>query len=202
MDEAIVHYRKAVEISPKVAEFHYNFATALAKQGKFDEMTAEYQIALEINPDHAEAQNNFGAALVGRGRLDDAIAHFQKALQIKPGYTDARNNLGIAEAQREGIRQTLVEKRELLRARPDDLALLNDTAWMLATNPNASIRSGSEAVELAQRAVRLSNAREPAILGTLAAAYAEAGRFPEALQTVQGRGTGYRAEQAVTGKIY
>jgi Flp pilus assembly protein TadD len=79
----------------------------------------------------------------------------------------------------------LAEKRELLRAQPDDLALLNDTAWMLATNPNASIRNGPEAVELAQRAARLSDAREPAILGTLAAAYAEAGRFPEALQTAR-----------------
>ncbi len=56
---------------------------------------------------------------------------------------------------------------------------------MLATNPNASIRNGPEAVELAQRAARLSDAREPAILGTLAAAYAEAGRFSEAVLAAQ-----------------
>ena len=56
---------------------------------------------------------------------------------------------------------------------------------MLATNPNASIRNGAEAVELAQRAVQLSDGREPAILGTLAAAYAEAGRFAEAVKTAE-----------------
>ncbi len=56
---------------------------------------------------------------------------------------------------------------------------------MLATNPNASIRNGPEAVGLAERAARLTDAREPMILGTLAAAYAEAGRFPEAVKTAE-----------------
>ena len=62
---------------------------------------------------------------------------------------------------------------------------MNDTAWLLATNPNASVRNGAEAVELAQRAIELSSGQEPAILGTLAAAYAEAGRFAEAVQTAR-----------------
>ncbi len=63
--------------------------------------------------------------------------------------------------------------------------MLNDTAWMLATNPNASIRNGAEAIKLSQRAVQLCGGREPAVLGTLAAAYAEAGRYPEAVKTVE-----------------
>ena len=73
----------------------------------------------------------------------------------------------------------------LIRACPKDAALLNDTAWILATSPEASLRNGVEAVELAQRAVELSGGQEPAILDTLAAAYAEAGRFAEAVQTAQ-----------------
>ena len=70
-----------------------------------------------------------------------------------------------------------------MRVQPNDAALLNNTAWVLATNPNASVRNGTEAVELAERALKLSGGNEPAILGTLAAAYAEAGRFAEALAT-------------------
>ena len=135
-------------------------------------------------------------ALPGRGRFDEAIAHFQKALEIKPDFAEAHNNLGIARSQWEGILKALAERRELLRSRPDDIALLNDTAWVLATNPNASIRNGAEAIELAQRAVQLSDGREPAVLGTLAAAYAEAGRFPEAVQTARaGPGTGRQPKQ-------
>ena len=79
----------------------------------------------------------------------------------------------------------MAAQRESLRTHPADLVLLNDTAWLLATNPNASIRNGTEAVELARRAIRLSGGREPAILDTLAAAYAEAGRFAEATQTAR-----------------
>ena len=65
--------------------------------------------------------------------------------------------------------------------------LLNETAWMLATNPNASLRNGAEAVGYAERAEKLSGNQKggdkPTILGTLAAAYAEAGRFPDAVRT-------------------
>ena len=56
---------------------------------------------------------------------------------------------------------------------------------MLATNPNASIRNAAEAIELAQRAVQLSAGQEPAVLDTLSAAYAEAGRFSEAVKTAR-----------------
>ena len=183
MDEAIVHLRKTTELNPQTAECHYNLANALAKLGQFDEMVAEYRKAMEIKPDFADAHNNLGIALGKCGRFDEATAHFQRALKLKPDYTDARNNLDLARSQREAVLKALAGRRELLRSRPEDVALLNDTAWALATNPNASVRNGAEAVELAQRAVQLSGGREPAVLGTLAAAYAEAGRFLEAVKT-------------------
>ena len=148
-------------------------------------MAAEYHRVLEIDPGNVQAHNNFGVALYDHGQSDEAIAEFQAALNIKPDYTDARDNLGLARSWREKIQKTLIRRREALRQRPDDLALLNDTAWMLATNPNASLRNGAEAVELAGRAVRLSGGREPAVLGTLAAAYAEVGRFSEAQDTAR-----------------
>ena len=103
-------------------------------------------------------------------------------LALKPDDADARQHLAIVLSQRERILKTLAKRREAIRLRPNDAALLNNTAWVLATNPNASVRNGIEAVELAERALKLSGGNEPAILGTLAAAYAEAGRFPKALE--------------------
>jgi Flp pilus assembly protein TadD len=88
-------------------------------------------------------------------------------------------------AERERVLKTLTEKRESLRLRPNDAALLNDTAWILATNPNASARNAAEAVTMGERALRLSGARDPAVLDTLAAAYAEAGRFEEAARAAE-----------------
>ncbi len=171
-----------MEIKPDFAEAHNNFGNALAGRGQIDEAIAHYQAVLEIKPDYAEAYNNLGVAFDGQGRLDDAIACIRKALEIKPEY-HARENLDVALSNRERILKALDERREALRLHPNDAALLNDTAWMLATNPNASIRNGAEAVELAERALKLSVGNEPAVLDTLAAAYAEAGRFPEAIAT-------------------
>jgi cytochrome c-type biogenesis protein CcmH/NrfG len=68
---------------------------------------------------------------------------------------------------------------------PGNPHLLSNLAWVLATCPQAAVRDGVRAVELAQQAVRLTDGNDPSMLGTLAAAYAEAGRFPEAITTIQ-----------------
>ena len=185
VDLAIIHYQKALEIKPDFAKAHNNLALALAGRGQVDEAVAHFQKAVEIKPDYVNAHNNLGNALVGRGQIDLAITHYQKALEIKPDHVDARRNLSVALSAREGTQKTLAQRREAIRLQPHDAALLNNTAWTLATNPNASIRNGDEAVELAQRAIKLSGGNEPAMLGTLAAAYAETGRFPEAVQTAE-----------------
>ena len=62
---------------------------------------------------------------------------------------------------------------------------LNNLAWILAANSSDALRNGAEAVRLAERACELSEHREPVLLGTLAAAYAEAGRFGEAVKTAE-----------------
>jgi tetratricopeptide (TPR) repeat protein len=184
-DGAIDHYRKALRIMPDYVEAHNNLGVALGRSGQFDEAIAHFQKALKLQPDHAEAHSNLGIALASSGRFDEAIAHLQKALQLKPESASTRDNLGMAQSQRKAMLDALAGRRESLRSRPDDVALLNEIAWTLATNPNASMRDGTEAIELAQRAVKLSDGREPAVLGTLAAAYAEAGRFAEAVQTAE-----------------
>ncbi len=91
----------------------------------------------------------------------------------------------MTRAQQEEARKALTERRELVRSRPDDVAALNDLAWTLATDPDSSMRSGAEAVATARRAAQLSKGQEPAILATLAAAYAEAGQFFEAVETAR-----------------
>jgi hypothetical protein len=62
---------------------------------------------------------------------------------------------------------------------------LNDLAWILATSSHAELRNGAEAVELAGRACKLTGGRDARFLGTLDAAYAEAGRFPEAISIAE-----------------
>jgi tetratricopeptide (TPR) repeat protein len=78
----------------------------------------------------------------------------------------------------------LEQWREVLRREPDDFTVLNQAAWVKATSPDAALRNGAAAVELATNAVRLSGGR-PEFLDTLSAAYAEAGNYPEAIATAE-----------------
>ncbi len=178
-------WQDTVTNAPNNPYAHNNLGNILDSRGQVDEAIAQYRKALEIKLDYEDAYLNLGNALAGRGQVDEAIAQYRRALEIMPNDVDASRNLGIVLSERERTLKTLAERREALRIRPNDAALLNDTAWMLATNPNASVRNGTEAVELAERALRLSGGNDSAVLDTLAAAYAEVGRFPETVQTAE-----------------
>jgi Flp pilus assembly protein TadD len=75
--------------------------------------------------------------------------------------------------------------REALQSQPDFDGALNNLAWILATNPKDDLRNGPEAVRLAERACALSRNQSTFCVGTLAAAYAEAGRFADAVATAE-----------------
>ena len=178
-DEAIVQFRRALSIKSDYAEAHNNLGNALATQGQLDEAMEHYRQALKIKPGYIEAHNDLGSVLAVRGRLDEAIQQYRQALEIKPDYADAYNNL------RSALARVMERYRRTLQVKPDDLATANNLAWLLATCPAASLRDGAEAVEIARRADQLSGGKQAAVLDTLAAAYAEAGRFPEAVQTAR-----------------
>ena len=145
-------------------------------------------MAVKSRPDYAEAYNNLGSALFSKGQLDEAITQFQKALKSKPDYVEVYNNLGSALFSKGRLDEAITQFQKALEIRPGDAQACDDlrgVAWLLATCPRASIRNGPRAVGLAQEANRLSGGGNPVFLCTLAAAYAEAGRFPEAVMTAQ-----------------
>ena len=82
-------------------------------------------------------------------------------------------------------RQAVNQYHQALTLKPDMVEALNNLAWLLAAHPSDALRNGAEAVRLAERACELSERREPVLLGTLAAAYAEAGRFGDAVKTAE-----------------
>ncbi len=185
VDEAIPPFQRAVEINPDFADAHNNLGIALLQTGKVDEATPHFQKAVEIKPDFADALDNLGMALLQKGKVDEAIPHFQKALEVNPRQVLTYYNLGAALYLQGKVTEALGRWREGLRTDPNYLPLLNQTAWVLATCPEASVRNGPEAVELAERAVKVSAGPDPVLLDMLAAAYAEVGRFPEAVQTAR-----------------
>ena len=95
-DEAISHYRQAIELRPGYAEAHYNLGRLLAERGEFNDAISHYEAVLATSPADVEAHNNLGATLFQAGRVDDAIANYQEALAVRPDYADASCNLADA----------------------------------------------------------------------------------------------------------
>ena len=184
-DEAMIRFQEALQIKPDYAEAHDNLGNLLLQNGRVDEAMVHYQKALQIKPDSAEAHNNLGNALFQKGRVDEAIAQCLAALQIKPDYADAHDNLGNLLLQKGNADEAIAQFKQALEIKPGFPEALNNLAWVLATSSQGLLRNGGQAVELAERANRLTGGDNPVILHTLAAAYAEAGRFGDALRSDQ-----------------
>ncbi len=185
LDEAMAHYEAVLKVHPRVAEAHYNFAFALACRGRLDEAIAHYRKGLEIRPDDASAHYYLGLALQAQGRTDEAIAQYQQTVKIQPGSAAAHSRWALALAGRGRFDQSIAHFQRASELKPNDADVQNNLAWLQATCPEASLRNGAEAIEHAQRANQICEGRRPDVLHTLAAAYAEAGRFPEAVATAR-----------------
>lgn len=184
LNEAIPHLEKAVAAAPDSPELQANLGGALAETGRMDEAIAHFEKGVQLAPDSAPLHTSFGMALLERGNPGDAILHFRKALAIAPDNPQARYYLGSALRMQGRNAEALAQMRQAIQAQPDHLQALDEAAWMMATSHEASVRNGAEAIELAERAVQVSGGQQPQILATLAASYAEAGRFPKAVETI------------------
>ena len=124
--EAVPHYRRAVELKPDYAEAYYGLANALRELGQRDDAVACYRRLLELQPNHAEGHNNLGNILGDQGHLDEAIACYQRALAIKPDYVLAYDNLGTAFHDRGQLADAIACYRQALARKPDDAGAFNN----------------------------------------------------------------------------
>ena len=192
LDEAIENYRKALQINPDYSSALNNLGIALATKGQLDEAIKNYRKAIQIDPNFCEALDNLGVALATKGQFDAAIQTYRQAIRINPNLPDTFYNFGLTLNQLGRTREAVVQYREALRLNPNMAGALNNLAWILATSSDGQLRNGTEAVQLAERACELTHHAQPWFIRTLAAAYAEAGRFPEAVTAAE------KAEQLAT----
>jgi tetratricopeptide (TPR) repeat protein len=183
--EAIEQYRKAIELNPDRAEMYNNLGKLLVTQGRIAEAMEQFQKALEVEPDDAKVRYNLADILTAQGRWDEAIEQYQQALKQMPDSIHGHYQLGLALQSRGRFAAAVAQLQKVLELDPKHIPAQNNLAWLLATCPDNSLRDGKKAVALAQQAVQSSGNKSPEILDTLAAAYAEAGSFPEAVETAQ-----------------
>jgi len=185
VDEAIKEIRESLRLNPNYCDAHNNLGIALQARGKDEEAERQFRKALRLNPDYNKAHVNLGIMLAKQQKPDEAIKHFFKAIELNPSNAKAHHNLGQAFFSKGNIPGAIKHYRESLRLNPDGAASLNGLGWILATNKGGEFRDGAEAVRLAKRACELTNYKDPETLNTLAAAYAEVGRFTEAVRVAE-----------------
>jgi tetratricopeptide (TPR) repeat protein len=136
-------------------------------------------------------------------RVDEAITEYQKGLATDPNFAPACISLGMDLELRGRVEEAITQYQRALQLTPADLSARNNLAWLLATAAEASLRNGGNAVELAWQANQETGGKNPVILHTLAAAYAETGKFPEAVETTQYalRLAGAQSNTVLTGAL-
>jgi tetratricopeptide (TPR) repeat protein len=185
LDEAISQLQSAIQLNPKLPRAHFNLGNIFLQQGHLEQAIANYESEVELYPNFSQGHNNLGNALLRAGKTDQALAHLRLALELNPNYPEAHNNLAIALSQTEGVQQAINEWEKTLRIDSKNLEAECNLAWVLSTFSDPSVRNGPKAVELAERAIDLSGGKNARIWRLAAAAYAEAGRFPEAIKAAQ-----------------
>jgi Tfp pilus assembly protein PilF len=182
-DERI--WRDTVEKRPANSRARVNYGVDLYAAGRLPEAEQQLREAVRLKETSAPAHANLGPVLCALGQLDEGISHLERALALDPEYTAAHGNLAEAYAARGQRAAAAKEFRLAVDAAPDNPFLLNRLGWLLATSPEDDVRNGARAVEVAERAVSITRRQDAMSLDTLSAAYAEAGRFDEAVASAR-----------------
>jgi Flp pilus assembly protein TadD len=195
-NEAVFHYRAALRILPNYEKAHYNLGVELAAQGKPVAAAGQFFWLIQYEPGNEQLHNNLGAVLVQQGRLDAAIEQFRQAIKIKPDYAKPYFNYAVALQKLGQNGPAGTNFMMALQLEPDWPEALDQTAFFLATCPEAKLRNPAEAIRLSLRANEISHSEIPAYLRTLAMTYARNGNFSNAVSTAE-----LAAQKAQAGKL-
>jgi protein O-mannosyl-transferase len=180
--EALFQYTIACleERSPYQSIMHGYLATHYAEQGRVNEAAREYQSSLSIQPS-VPGYWRLGLLLETNGIVEGALTNYLQLLNIYPD-PQAHAKAAVLLAQCGRTAEAVEHYQQVLQLDVNSVLALNNLAWILATAPDATNRNGIAAVQLAERACALTDYQTPLLVGTLGAAYAEAGRFAEAIE--------------------
>jgi protein O-mannosyl-transferase len=202
-EEGLIHLRRSLEIaSPDDIDIFYKAAVVFHKLSRFftgtekahllDEAWNALERARDVNPKSEIMYASLASIRADQGRFEEAIPLYQNAIDLclaRLGAVERHSELaktyallGTAYFETGRMRDALNAYREAIRLQPDDVLCLNAAAQLAAMSPDPAIRSGTEAVTWAEHAVNIDG-HDPLLMGVLAAAYAEANRFPDAVAT-------------------
>jgi tetratricopeptide (TPR) repeat protein len=174
-----------IQLNPQFAKAYSNRATLYVQAGGFEKAIADYKAALAIDP-------VLSAALIGRGRvchmtgrLEEALESFNAAIAQDDANAETVCSRGDLLVDLGRYSEALADYTRAIDLDPKFEHAYRNGAWLLATCPDDSIRDADGAIKGAEAALNCGYGERHAALDTLAAALANAGRFEEAVGTLQ-----------------
>lgn len=180
--KAIEDYSELIKRKPEDIEPLCSRGICLAQAGDDKKAFEDFDKAVSLAPKNAIPRQLRGSAHADAGRKTEALTDFKEAINLDPNNAATylyRAHLYLVENQPE---DALADFEEVMRRAPDYSGASNDYAWTLATNPNDKVRDGRKAIKYAKDACHQTDYKHAPTLDTLAASYAEAGEWDEAVK--------------------
>ena len=183
--EAVASIRRSAELKPDDLRAHSELARLLEKFGKLAEAQNAWMAAYRINRENHEVQHGLATNLLRQKKFKASVSLLSRMVSSRPEDAIAHFRLATAYRNLKRWSEAKASYSRALDLRPDMILAANNLAWMLATNPDASLRDGTRAVSLAERACSATAFKDPHLLDTLSVAYAEDGQFGKAIEAAQ-----------------
>ncbi|HEV2319919.1 MAG TPA: tetratricopeptide repeat protein, partial [Verrucomicrobiae bacterium] len=184
-DRAYADFKKSLDIQPDFAMGYGDLGSYFIQIGSPNDAIEYFQKAMEMDTNDPFFPYNLGNAYSLKAQPDIAIRYWENAVVRDPDFAPAQNTLGNALASKGQTANAIQHWRSALAAQPDLVSAQVNLAWVLATSTQPQLRSGPGAVDLAKHANQFTAGKDPIILKTLAAAYADNGDFTNATVTAQ-----------------
>ncbi len=181
LDIAIADYSESLQLDAQDAVTFDNRGIAWLEKKDYDRALADFSQAHRLDPNEASFLDHRGLSQLAKGETALAIADFTEAIRRDPRGISAYDHRGFAHARDRQYDRALADYESALRIDLADVWAANALAWLRATCPVATYRDGTKAVGLAMLALKGAQEDDPYLLGTRAAAEAEAGNFDEAV---------------------
>ncbi len=185
LKQAIPHFKEALRIRPGYADAHYNLGTALGRRGDLNSAIQELTLAQRIRPRHPDTLFNLASAYEQIGDSKHALLYFEQLVAAVPGHARAWDRVGYLWSE-QGDRVQAIDSYQRALALDESLPRARrHLAWLLSTAPEEGLRNGVLGLELARVAAQETEYQNVDDLDLLAAAFAEAGQFPDAIETAE-----------------
>jgi tetratricopeptide (TPR) repeat protein len=182
--QALADVQRRLQLEPPEPMALLTCANLRAQLKETDAALADFTEFLRQKPGTVLALRARALSYARLRRFDEALADLNEVLQAEPANSDTLLDRGSIYQKQGNYAAATADYQKAVDLEPQEARFCNQFSWLLAACPQAEYRDGSRAVELARRACKVTNWKDGNVLDTLASAYAECGRFDEAVKWV------------------